>query len=128
MTKPFCCEIPVAAAVVLFIITSSAYADPCKTDAALLSYKPIKSNNYLFTFSVSSDQCTKYSCNGYVSFSVTYHYPNALSTSEQHFVARYHIDSGHSKTNIAHEESISYVGANIEIDAVLVTEASCTTP
>lgn len=105
-----------------------AMADPCSADAEFLHSYPSNDNNtkFKFKFKVSSDDCDRYGCSGYVHYEIHYQWKDGDSNSKSTLVS-YRIRAGQRSVEVTDETYPSSVGP-IKIRDIELGEISCRTP
>lgn len=109
---------------------TSAYADKCLAEAEFIHSYPANSDNtqFNFKFRVSSDDCKRYSCGGYVHYTIHYQTEEGKSYTKS-TLTRYRIPSGQRSTEVTDAIYPHFMSAkNLIIRDAEIGEVSCSTP
>lgn len=100
----------------------------CTTDAEFVHSWPAGDSNYKFNFKfrVSSDDCTRYSCSGYVHYRIHFNYPGGSSGKTT--LVKYYIPAGQRSTEVTDSTYPFIVGTKIDVRDVDIKEVSCSSP
>jgi hypothetical protein len=100
----------------------------CTTDAEFVHSWPDGQSNYRFNFKfrVSSDDCSRYGCNGWVHYRIHFNYPGGSSGKTT--LVRYRIPQGQRSTEVTDSTYPFNVGTKIDIRDVEIGEVSCSSP
>lgn len=113
----------------LALAAGSARADRCTADAEFLHSYPANQDKtkFKFKFRVSSDDCTRYGCTGYVHYRIHFDYKSGSSNGKSTLVS-YRIPAGQKSREITDETYPSGVSSGIAVRDVEIGEVSCRTP
>jgi hypothetical protein len=114
--------------VCLATLARGAFADDCSADASSDKYKLTDGDHkYLFSFDVTSDDCQKYSCTGYVDFVITFKIGDQVQELVSRSLVSYRIAEDNKK---AHVSVVRYIGVDstTKILDVGVEKVTCETP
>ena len=113
----------------LALAAGAARADRCTADAEFLHAYPANPDKtkYKFKFRVSSDDCTRYGCTGYVHYRIHFDYKSGRSNGKSTLVS-YRIPAGQKSREVTDETYPSSVGLGIAVRDVEIGEVSCSTP
>lgn len=100
----------------------------CTTDAEFVHSWPVDKSNdeFKFKFRVSSDECNKYSCTGYVHYRIQFNYQGGNSGKTT--LVSYRIPQGQRSTEVTATTFPFVVGTKIDVRDVEIREVSCSSP
>lgn len=113
----------------LSLTIHSAYADSCSARANVDNFYAIdkESTKYKIKFNVTSNDCKKYSCKGYVDYRIHFITETGTSSSKTTLV-RYHINANESSTDITEQTYPMSYSTSVDVKDVDVLSVSCSTP
>lgn len=108
---------------------ASAYADQCLAEAEFLHSYPANNDNtkFKFKFRISSEECTNYSCSGWVRFRIHFDWISGGSNSKSTLV-KYFISKGQRSVEVTDETYPSGATLSLNVRDVEIFDVSCSTP
>lgn len=100
----------------------------CMTDAEFVHSWPVDTakDQFKFKFRVTSDDCDKYGCSGYVHYRIHFNFQGGNSGKTT--LVRYRISGGQRLTEVTDKTFPFVVGTKIDVRDVEIKEVSCSTP
>lgn len=113
----------------LSLIMNFAHADRCSADAEFKHAYPANEipSKFKFKFRVTSDQCERWSCRGYVHYKIHYETEGGTSLSKSSLV-RYTIPDGQDSVEITDETYPSSGSGKITVRDIEIGEITCSSP
>lgn len=112
-----------------FIFSSAANATRCTAEAEFMHSYPANElpSKYKIKHRVSSDDCTKYGCSGYVHYTIHYAYEDG-TPNEKSALVSYRISAGQKSREVTDEVYPDTGTSKTRVRDVEIGEVSCTTP
>ena len=113
----------------LVAVAGPVQAGKCTADAEFVHSYPSNDtkSKFKFKFRVSSDNCTEYSCTGYVHYRVHFDYESGISNSDTTLIS-YRIPKDQKSREITHEMYPASSDSKLKIRDVEIQEVTCSTP
>lgn len=109
---------------------TSAYADDCLAEAEFIHSYPTNKDNsqFKFKFRVSSENCERYGCSGYVHYKIHFQWARGGSSSKSTLTS-YRIPAGQRSREVTDELfPAGALSLNTIIRDVEIGEISCSSP
>jgi hypothetical protein len=111
------------------VACGEAYADRCTAVAEFLRAYPANEvpSKFKFKFRVSSEDCQRYGCSGYVHYTIHFQYSDGDSNRKSTLVS-YRIPAGQEVREVTDETYPSGALMKVQVRDAEIGEVSCTSP
>lgn len=102
--------------------------DRCSAAADYVRSWPLNDSKskWAFKFKISSNECDRYSCRGYIHYTI--HYRNQYGSRTSTTLVSYTIARRDHNTEVVQETYPGPTGIPIQVDDVEISDVSCTSP
>lgn len=113
----------------LAAIAGQVRADSCQADAEFQHSWPVddKKDEFKLKFRVSSDDCTKYGCSGYVKYRIHFNWVSGGNSSKRTLIG-YRISQGQKSREVVDTTFPSGAAMAVAIKDVEIESVSCSSP
>lgn len=113
----------------IFVFSSAANAARCTAEAEFMHSYPANElpSKFKIKHRVSSDDCTKYGCSGYVHYTIHYAYTDGTQNEKSTLVS-YRISAGQKSREVTDEVYPDTGTSKIKVRDVEIGEVTCSTP